>query len=239
MQQMSPSAESTDRRETEATRHLARIAAAVASAAPGVVRQVMTEAREHVDAGTVDEVLLQSYLFAGFPRTLNATRAWREISGTAAPVADPLAEIEHAPEWVTAGETACRTVYGPVYQALRDNVRALHPALDAWMVVEGYGKVLSRPALDLRRRELCIVAACAAAEQRPQLRSHLRGALNCGATREELTQTLTALTDIISRDAMSAARDELAHLEKSSFEKSSFGKSPFDERPSNERGRER
>ena len=48
------------------------------------------------------------------------------------------------------------------------------------MIVEGYGKVLSRPALDLPRRELCIVAACAASKQDRQLHSHLHGALNVG-----------------------------------------------------------
>jgi alkylhydroperoxidase/carboxymuconolactone decarboxylase family protein YurZ len=56
-------------------------------------------------------------------------------------------------------------VYGGMYERLRANVRELHPSLDAWMIVEGYGKVLSRPGLDLARRELCIVSACAAAEQ--------------------------------------------------------------------------
>jgi len=174
----------------------------------------MTEANGHVDPIEVDEVLLQSYLFAGFPRTLNAAGIWRELSGTPAPAGDVLASVEYAPTWTAAGEAACRTVYGPVYQTLRDNVRALHPALDTWMVVDGYGKVLSRPALGLLLRELCIVAACAASTQRPQLRSHLRGALNCGATRDDLAHTLATLTDVITPGAMTAARDELARLKE-------------------------
>jgi 4-carboxymuconolactone decarboxylase len=196
------------------TRHLVRIAAAVAGATLGVTRRVMSEAKDNVDGTSVDEVLLQSYLFAGFPRTLNALGVWRELSGLSAPESDPAASIENADEWVTRGETACRTVYGPVYDTLRDNVRRLHPAIDAWMLVDGYGKVLSRPALDLVRRELCIVAACTSAEQNPQLRSHLRGALNCGATRDDLSATLAALTDIVSRDAMTSAREELARLKE-------------------------
>ena len=60
------------------------------------------------------------------------------------------------------GEATCAAVYGAMYETLRENIRALHPALDEWMITEGYGKVLSRPGLDLPRRELCIVAACAA-----------------------------------------------------------------------------
>ena len=54
--------------ETE-VRHLVRIAAAVAVAPIETVRAVMTAALETVSATHVDEVLLQSYLFAGFPRT--------------------------------------------------------------------------------------------------------------------------------------------------------------------------
>ena len=198
----------------DATRHLVRIAAAIAEAAAGVTRRVMTDALGHVDPVAVDEVLLQSYLFAGFPRTLNAAAIWRELSEVAAPADDPLAAPEHIAAWVAAGESACRQVYGRAYTALRDNVRALHPALDTWMVVDGYGKVLSRPALDLRRRELCIVAACAASEQVPQLRSHLRGALNCGATHDDLAHTLAALTDVIPLDAMTSAREELSRLKE-------------------------
>jgi 4-carboxymuconolactone decarboxylase len=199
---------------SDATRHLVRIAAAVAGAAAGVTRRVMTEANGNVEGVAVDEVLLQSYLFAGFPRTLNATAIWREISGTMAPAEDVLASADRFAEWQAAGDLACRRVYGPVYQTLRDNVRALHPALDAWMLVDGYGKVLSRPALDLILRELCIVAACAASDQQPQLRSHLRGALNCGATRDHLAHTLAALTDVISLDAMTAAREQLSRLKE-------------------------
>jgi 4-carboxymuconolactone decarboxylase len=80
---------------------------------------------------------------------------------------------------------------------LRQNVRELHPALDAWMITDGYGKVLSRPALDLKRRELCIVAACAAAGQQRQLHSHLHGALNSGAPAAEVRAALDAMEDIV------------------------------------------
>jgi 4-carboxymuconolactone decarboxylase len=196
----------------ENTRHLVRIAAAVAGSTIAVVRRVMVEAKDAVDATQVEEVLLQSYLFAGFPRTLNAFTAWRELSGIAAPPNDALAATSNAPTWDAQGESTCRVVYGPVYESLRQNIRKLHPAIDLWMIADGYGKVLSRPGLDLARRELCIVAACAAAEQLPQLRSHLRGALNSGADVADLSATLSALSDVIPLSATTTARAELARL---------------------------
>ena len=143
-------------------------------------------------------MILQSYLFAGFPRALNAAREWRRVSGRAAPAHDDGERFADAAHWSAQGERTCAIVYGDSYARLRQNIRALHPALDAWMIVEGYGKVLSRPGLDLRRRELCIVAACAAAGQDRQLHSHLRGALNAGASAGEVGAVLEAITDFMA-----------------------------------------
>jgi 4-carboxymuconolactone decarboxylase len=199
---------------SDSMRALVRIAAAVAGAPLAFTRRVMVEAVGVVQAPAVDEVLLQSYLFAGFPRALNALRVWREVSGEPAPVDDPATTPPLPDVYRLQGEEACRTVYGNKYDALRQTVARLHPALDAWMVMDGYGKVLSRPGLTLVRRELCIVAACAASEQIPQLKSHLRGALHCGATLDDLALTLSALTDIVSREALSAAREELNRIKE-------------------------
>ncbi len=199
---------------SDSMRALVRIAAAVAGAPLAFTRRVMVEAIDIAPVASVDEVLLQSYLFAGFPRALNATRVWREVSGVHAPSNDPATEPQDAAELRSNGEQVCRAVYGHKYDALRQTVSRLHPALDSWMVTDGYGKVLSRPGLSLVQRELCIVGACAASEQIPQLKSHLRGALNCGATLEDLALTLSALTDIVPREALSAAREELNRIKE-------------------------
>jgi 4-carboxymuconolactone decarboxylase len=179
------------------TRALVRLAAAIAGADEPTTRRVIDEIAGSVSPELVDEVILQSYLFAGFPRTLNAARMWRAASGVRAPIADESASARHVEEWERNGEATCAIVYGASYEVLRRNVRELHPALDAWMVTDGYGKVLSRPDLDLKRRELCIVAACAAAGQQRQLHSHLHGALNSGATTAEVSATLEALADLV------------------------------------------
>ena len=177
------------------TRSLIRLAAAIAGSDESTTRRVLEEAAGSVRPALVDEVILQSYLFAGFPRTLNAARMWRAASGVRAPLTDESASARDIGEWERSGEETCAIVYGASYEMLRRNVRELHPALDAWMITDGYGKVLSRPGLDLKRRELCVVAACAAAGQQRQLHSHLHGAINSGATPEEISATLASLTE--------------------------------------------
>ncbi len=190
-------------------RHLVRIAGAIAGSPEGQVRAVMSDALDSVDPIAVEEIILQSYLFAGFPRALNAARAWRVASERPAPAEDPEAQIANLDMWRELGERTCKIVYGDSYDRLRENVRQLHPALDEWMIVDGYGKVLSRPGVDLRTRELCIVAACAVAGQLRQLHSHLHGALNAGSSPGEVGLVLDALADLIARDDLAKYRQLL------------------------------
>lgn len=190
-------------------RHLVRIAGAIAGSPEGQVRAVMSDALESVDQVAVEEIILQSYLFAGFPRALNAARAWRAVSERPAPEVDPEGLVANLDMWRDLGERTCAIVYGESYEKLRKNIRGLHPALDDWMIVEGYGKVLSRPGVDLRTRELCVVAACAVSGQQRQLHSHLRGALNAGASAGELALVFDALSDLIARDDLGRYRQLL------------------------------
>jgi 4-carboxymuconolactone decarboxylase len=196
----------------DATRHLVRIAAAIAGAGEHTTRSIMEAAVGRLDPSLVDEVILQSYLFAGFPRTLNAARVWRTASGRPAPATDQDAESTDTTEWSARGEVTCRTVYGESYEMLRRNIRELHPALDTWMITDGYGKVLSRPGLDLIARELCIVAACAASGQQRQLHSHLHGALNAGASPVTVSAVLDSLDDLVDAENLARYRGLLGHV---------------------------
>ena len=186
---------------------LVRLAATIAAGTEAEVRAAFaTAAVVSVPALWVDELVLQSYLFSGFPRALNAAREWRRISPEAVP-GESAADASREPDWQARGEATCAAVYGEMYGKLRENVRQLHPALDAVMVMDGYGKVLGRPGLELWRRELCVVAACAATGQDRQLHSHLHGALNVGVPARTLAAALDALAPTLGPD-----RSRSAHL---------------------------
>jgi 4-carboxymuconolactone decarboxylase len=190
----------------DATAALVRLSGAIAGGTEPQLRTAIARCVAVAPPEWTEEALLQSYLFAGFPRALNAMREWRKASGIKAPPHDEGAEHEtRAGQWRAEGEETCAHVYGDMYDKLRVNISELHPALDAWMVVEGYGKVLSRPMLDIVRRELCIVAVCAVARQDRQLQSHLHGALNVGATPGQIAGTLAALDGLADPDYLSRA----------------------------------
>ncbi len=181
------------------TAALVRTGALLAGGDEPAVRAALAVANDVVRPEWVEEVVLQTYLFAGFPRALNAAREWRRISGRPAPREDEL-ESYDVDAMTARGEATCATVYGPFYERLRVNIRDLHPALDSWMIVEGYGKVLGRPQLDLARRELCVVAACAVAQQDRQLHSHLHGALHAGASASVISAALDVIADLLPPD---------------------------------------
>lgn len=169
---------------------LVRVAAAIATGDESVLRERMTAARgAAVPALWIEELLLQSLLNVGYPLTLAAFAVWREVAG---PVQDAGEPIAHAvwPQWVERGAKACAAVYGRTYHKLLLNLKTLHPALEALVLVDAYGKVLGRPGLDPKRRELCTLAAIAMLRAPRQLHAHLRGALNMGSTREEVDSVL-------------------------------------------------
>lgn len=182
----------------ERTRVLVRLAASL-TVEESVQVEAMDAAVEH--ALEVEEVLLQSHLFLGYPAALNSLGLWRRRTGRPAP-----APSDEGPAlWEARGVEVCQAVYRRQYEALREVMDGIHPDLDRWAVTDGYGKVLGRPALDLKTRELCIGAQLAGTTASRQLHAHLRGCLNVGATVAEVDSALAAVADIIGADRARSA----------------------------------
>jgi 4-carboxymuconolactone decarboxylase len=179
----------------DAARTLIRLSAAVAMGSTDVLDRELAAAAALVNSDAVEEALLQSYLFLGYPAALRALAAWRTLSGVAAPDTPTVDEAD----WAARGAATCERVYGGQYAALRSNIAALHPDMERWMITEGYGKVLSRPGLGLALRELCIVALLAPQDAAPQLYSHLRGALNAGASAADVAEAVSLLETLLER----------------------------------------
>jgi len=190
------------------TRALVYVAVAVASGDTVALRQRLVAAdAARVSSRWIDEVLLQSLLNVGYALGLQAFGVWRELSPTPVPgsadAGEPLAH-ETWRDWAERGARVCRDVYGRTYHKLLVNLRGLHPALEALVVVDAYGKLIGRDGLDLKRRELCTLAEIAVIDTPRQLHAHLRGALNAGSTAEEVDDVLALVENDI--DAEQAGR---------------------------------
>lgn len=89
------------------------------------------------------------------------------------------------------GLDALQRVTGADGQAVVSGLADMAPELGDFIVDFAYGDVISRTGVDLKTRELATVAALAAlGHAQPQLKVHVRGAMNVGASREEIVEIL-------------------------------------------------
>lgn len=193
-------------------RWLALFAATIATNDSETMGDVLNRGGKHaVERGDFYEVVLQSYLFLGFPRMLTAAEAVDKAFPNS-PSATHRHETDRhtAHEWFTRGLELCKKVYGANFEPLRSRVERMAPEVFHWMILEGYGKVLSRPELGLVPRELANVAMLIADDREQQLHSHMRGALNVGAPPELLKVVVEDLSCFESGTA--TARQLLARM---------------------------
>ncbi len=186
---MGASSTATALRRRRGVFQLCRFAALVTRREFAAAAQALEAAREHgVGRAAAEESALMLMLYAGYPAALEGLRvlngAWpgRARRSREGSVAD----------WVKRGEALCSRVYGPSFGKLVPAVQALHPDLARWMIEHGYGRVLSRPGMGARDRELVTVAALAALGWERQLVSHLLGARRVGASLDEVQGALAA-----------------------------------------------
>ncbi len=144
--------------------------------------------------GEFEETLLQSVLFFGFPRAVTAfetlARAW---PAAIAPQGGALPEDRRR----DAGTALFDRIYGRNADAVHAMLRGYHGEFHDFVIESAYGRILARPGLAPRERELIAVAALAAIDQVPQLVAHARGARTFGADNEAVREVLiTALGDI-------------------------------------------
>ncbi len=195
-------------------RFVAFYSALVAVADDDLMRAILERAEQFdVARPQLYEVVLQSYLFLGFPRMLQAADRLNDVL-PADNAESQFKQIspDESFDWFSRGERLCRKVYRDTYEPLKKRVESFAPEIFRWMIIEGYGKVLSRPELSNVDRELAIVG-CLVADNRPtQLFSHMRGALNVGCDPVLLVNVVEDLGPAFG-DGYSVAGNLLKRLE--------------------------
>lgn len=99
-----------------------------------------------------------------------------------------------------------------------DSLRDIAPDFARYLIEFPFGDVYSRPGLDLRSREIAVVAALTAMGNAvPQLKVHVEGALNVGVSRDEVVEVMmqmavyagfpAALNGLFAAKEVFAARD--------------------------------
>jgi alkylhydroperoxidase/carboxymuconolactone decarboxylase family protein YurZ len=151
------------------------------------------------------EAILQTHLFAGFPRLVEAFGVLEEAGGLGQIDDDERSGVRSEEEDLSAGYEFFERVYGHRAPRVREMLESYHPDWGRWILGHAYGRVLSRPGLDAAARELCAVVSLAALSQDRQLASHARGAVRCGATPQDLLDALAAVADRLTEGNLARA----------------------------------
>ncbi len=185
---------------------LTRISACVALRKESRLRRELREALRKIPVTIIRETILQTYLFAGYAAAINAFIILNGLTSNS----EVFTEKNGSPgEWKRRGTRLCREIYRGQYTRLVANMRRLHPDLADWMIWEGYGKVLSRPFLSARVRELLIVAMTAVLKVERQFHSHVKGALHVGASVEEVCLVFREVEPLIGKKSVLSLRKVL------------------------------
>ena len=89
------------------------------------------------------------------------------------------------------GTALVAEIYGNVGSNVLGSLRDVAPDLARYVREFAFGDIYSRPGLDLKSREIAIVASLVTlGTAKTELHAHLHGALNVGVTREELVEVI-------------------------------------------------
>ena len=195
-------------------KHLLAISAAAGAGDSNKLKRYIKKAlADGIPIRHIEEVILQCYLFAGFPAALEGLVVLRETTGSLGKrrIRVPTTSTKTI---IDRGLKLCQMVYGDKYKPLRKRSLELHPEMWNWMIREGYGKVLSRPPLDPATRELCVIATLVVTGWTRQLRSHVHGALNVGCTPESVLEAVKTAGRVAGpwarKWALDLAKEEIA-----------------------------
>lgn len=170
----------------EISRALSLYSAAITLADDDAITRTIEIGRSYaIEREMFYEIVLQSYLFLGFPRMLTAA----ENLGKSFPSKKNKYDLKkitdsESRQWFDDGLGLYQKVYGDKHRILQDKVMSMAPEVFRWMIIEGYGKVLSRPVIDITNRELSIIAFLMMENRKKQLLSHIVGAGNVNVSME-------------------------------------------------------
>jgi 4-carboxymuconolactone decarboxylase len=72
-----------------------------------------------------------------------------------------------------------------------ESLRDIAPDFARYLIEFPFGDIYSRPGLDLRSREIAVIASLTAlGNAAPQLKVHIQAALNVGVTKDEIVEVI-------------------------------------------------
>lgn len=181
--------------------------------------ELKTLCREYLQQYSIQpiyEALLQLHLFAGYPCSLTALSILHSEYQQIHPkslIADSIDnEPFHYQTYKDRGLQTCELVYTNTFAPLMAKLKEFSPQLQEWMLIDGYGKTLSRSGLSIQEREILVVSVLLVQGWKKQLYSHLRGAKNVGCSQKVLLELLLFGNEFFSQSIRQYAEEVISSL---------------------------
>ena len=175
------------------------IAAVAAYSAMGDIQKLKQSLAEGLDCGVTvaefKEILVQTYAYCGFPRSLNALNAYMELlkerGGKDVEGASP-SPLPGGKSVDFGAENQTKLVGAPVKGELFE----FAPAIDEFLKAHLFGDIFARDNLDWRTREIATIAMLASMDGvESQLKSHIKIGLNNGVSSKQVSEILAIASD--------------------------------------------
>lgn len=117
------------------------------------------------------------------------------------------------------GLAKLREIDGQAGEQVVESLAGIAPDFARYLIEFPFGDIYSRPGLDLKSREIAVVAALTAlGNAAPQLKVHIQGALNVGVSRSEVVETIMQMAVYAGFPAalngLAAAKEVFAQAEQ-------------------------
>jgi len=147
----------------------------------------------------VKEVILQMSVYSGFPSSINAMNALKEVLEERKNhgISDeegknPSVQQENR---LKLGEKELSQLDTQQIERLKSNFGELSPDLVKFTLEYGYGDIFSRDNLSKKHRQIATIAALTALGNAvPQLKFHINAGLNIGITETEIKEIMLLMT---------------------------------------------
>lgn len=198
-----------------------KIVAIAAFTANGNLQKLKTALNEGLDSGLtikeINEILVQMYAYAGFPRSLNGISTFMDVVAERKQknIKDELGkEPNPLPAGISRekyGEKVRSKLSGTQAAPIRSGYESFVPAINTFLNEHLFADIFGRDNLDIQSREIATISALASMEGvKPMLQFHLNGGMNVGLSEAQIRSLISVVESRVGKKEADTANEVLS-----------------------------
>lgn len=209
--------ETTNQKISEKGKSIITIASLTAK---GDLQKLKTELNTGLEAGLtvneVKEVLVHTYAYCGFPRSIRGLQTFMEVlndrkaKGIVDKQGNEASQIKEDGNKYQRGKMILEKLTKTPQPNTLTGYSAFAPVIDIFLKEHLFADIFERDVLTYAQRELVTISVISAiGDAEPMLKSHLAISLNVGFSPEQLKEFITVIKPIIGKKKTKAAKEVL------------------------------